>query len=481
MIKRRRFRVTIALLLVSLLTFAALPAAPGAAQGNITVVDQGWTANFRDHITFSLEAESSAEIVEASLFYQIVGQIATSRNEPEFTPGTSISATFEIDQTDPSNYSPPGTEMQYWWKLVDADGNELKTEKESLIYLDDRYDWQTLQNDRVTLYWYEGSADFAETLFERANTALDTLETDVGAALEDPIKIFIYSNHSDLLGALRTSSQEWTGGVAFTEFGVVVIGISPAQLDWGLNAMTHEMSHLVIHQKTDNPFGDLPRWLDEGIAVYNENRDELDQDFKPIFERAVDNNELMTLRTLSSPFPADPLLANLAYGHSGAVVKYIIDTYGPEAMAELLNIFSEGALYDEALEQALGITMDQLDNDFRASVGLSPLPNTVAVNAAEPDAVPEAAVSEVDIVEGDENSETVAPVEDSPAVEAVTETTAETEAEAPSISGASAQAGSEQQPVVVEESAGPFGLSCLTGVVSLFFVGAFVVNSNRRR
>ncbi|RMF05717.1 MAG: hypothetical protein D6768_00725, partial [Chloroflexi bacterium] len=375
-----------------LLVVLVLPQ-PALAQDPIQVDENTWDGNFRDYLTFSLEAHSSAEITDVDLFYRIVGQIATSRNKAKFTPGNTVSAQFTIDQTEPGNYMPPGTDVEYWWKITDADGNELKTEKQTLTFLDNRHNWQTRQNDRLTLYWYEGGDSFGDALFERANEALDTLETDIGISLENPIKIFIYANHNDLLQAISTGAQEWTGGQAFAEHGVVVIGVSPSQLDWGLGAMTHEMTHLVIHQATDNPFSDLPRWLDEGIAVYNENQEELDDDFKPVFDRAVANDKLMTLRTLSSPFPADPMEANLAYGQSGAVVKFIVDTYGSEAMANLLNIFADGALYDEALEQALKTNTDGLDNAFRESLGLPPLPGAEPA-ATEPAATEPAAEAE---------------------------------------------------------------------------------------
>ncbi len=462
------------------------------AQEAIQATDQSWEAEFRDHLTFNLEAESAAEIVEAELLYRVVGQIATSRNEANFTPGTEIEATYEIDQVDPSTYFPPGTELQYWWKVTDAEGNELTTEKETLIYLDDRYAWQTLENERLTLYWYEGDEVFAQALFERANVALDTLENDVGVAIENPIRIFIYGNQEDLLGALRTSAQEWTGGVAFTEYGVVVIGIMPRQLEWGLNAMTHEMSHLIIHQATDNPFGDLPRWLDEGIAVYNENQDVLDDDFRPLFERAVENDELMTLRTLSSPFPADPMLANLAYGQSGAVVKYIIDTYGSDSMAELLTIFAEGELYDDALMQALGTDTDGLDNEFRASLDLPPLPGTEEVVEPEiEEAAVEAETSAEVNIEEPESSETVSEetealaeiVEEAVEVAEAAEATELEEAEqavAEPVPATTVAESAAEEPVAAEaesESASPF--ACLAGLLPLFAVGA--VFAVRRR
>jgi hypothetical protein len=459
-------RLSIALIILTVLIPTILPQA--AAQEAIRVIDQSWDANFREHLTFRLEAESSAEIVEVNLLYRVVGQLATSRNEADFTPGTSIEAEFVIDQTDAVGYQPPGTELEYWWSITDAAGNELKTERETLLYLDNRYDWQTLENERVTLFWYEGDDSFGQALFERANLALDTLQTDIGIGLENPIKIFIYGSHEDLMGAIRAGSQEWTGGQAFTEYGVVVIGIHPSQVGWGLNAMTHEMSHLVIHQATDNPFGGLPVWLDEGIAVYNENRDELDEDFRGSFEHAVEEDQLMSLRSLSSPFPADPWAANLAYGQSGAVVKFIVDTYGSEAMAELLAIFAEGALYDEALEQALGVNMDQLDNAFRASLDLPPLPGTETESEAD-----NAGQAEIAVVE-EENSEEAAVAEAEVAEPAVTPENEQ------SVAPSEAEATTQPAPQAAEAPSSPISaLPCLAGVLVLLIMGLAIYVSRR--
>ena len=458
--KSKKAGVVLALLCLSIIGLHS----PSAAQDAIQVTDQSWNSEFNDQLIFTLNAESSAEIQEVDLLYRVVSQLATTKNAAEFTPGTSVAAEFEIDLSEPGNYLPPGAELEYWWKITDADGNELKTEKERLLYLDNRHDWQELQNDRVTLFWYNGDEDFGQALFDRANVALDTLESDIGIALEEPIKIFIYGDHGDLMSALSTTAQEWTGGVAYTEFGVVLIGIAPRQLDWGLNAMTHEMSHLVIHQATDNPFGGMPRWLDEGIAVYNENRDELDQDFALTFNRAVANDELMTLRTLSSPFPADPMQANLAYGQSGAVVKFIVDTYGTDAMAELLAIFAEGALYDEALEQALGVNTDALDNAFRESVGLAPWPGT-EMPAEENTAVEEAKPEEELVIEEEAAQPEVEPEQESEVQEEAAAAAAETEPvqeESASVEAAPAE----------ESSGGVAGLiPCLGGIIALLLLG----------
>lgn len=453
-------------LILLLLSLAAWPGFVAAAEP-IQILDQSWEANFRDRLTFDLKAESTTgDIAEVYLLYQVVGQIATSRNQAQFAPGKIIEARFELDQTKPENYMPPGTEMEYWWRIIDAAGNELNTEKQSLLYLDDRHEWQTLENDRLTLYWYEGDESFGQTLFDRANQALDTLETDMGIRLEKPIKIFIYADYNDLHEAIPATSPEWTGGQALPIYGVVMMGVEPDQLKWGLLATSHELSHLVIHQATSNPYRPyLPRWLDEGIAVYNENPEELVEDFRPMFEQAVESNKLLTLRSLASPFPADPDQANLAYGQSGAVVKFIIDTYGTEAMSKLLNIFAEGALDEDALQQALGVSIDGLDNAFRANLNLPPWPGTE--NAAPTSAKPKPNVT----------SEAAAPVEEEPAEQAAVPATPTVDNQGTTSSEASAQpAPTSTAEESAERRSNPLGnLPCLAGILSLVVFGLVIV------
>jgi hypothetical protein len=455
---KRNFWLILSLLVLAL--FLMTTPLVSAQNATIQIMDQNVKSQFRDNITAELTAEHASEITNVEFFYRVVGQRATNRNVAEFEPGKTIKASYSIDQTQNDTYMPPGTELEYWWRLTDAEGNTLKTEPELYLYLDNRFDFKTLHNDRLTLYWYNGGRAFGEALFEQANKGLDQLEEDIGVSLERPIKIFIYGTQEDLISALSLSAQEWTGGVAYTDYGVVVIGIRADNLDWGLRAMTHEMTHLVIHQATDNPYGDLPRWLDEGLAVYNEDPERLDEQFQETFNEAVANNSLMTLQTLSSTFPADPMAANLAYGESGAVVGFIIHNYGSDAMKDLLEIFSEGSLYDDALEQALGEDTQSLDNAFRTRLGLPPLPGT-------------------------ETSQT-----ESQQTEAQKSDTEATESEVTKAEQPETQAGSGV--AVVEEKSAPTeqasetpsrrrGLQCLGGLLPLAALGVVIARRKRKQ
>jgi hypothetical protein len=115
-----------------------------------------------------------------------------------------------------------------------------------------------------------------------------------------------------------------------------------------------------------NPFNDLPRWLDEGLAVYAEGV--IDVSFSTALYNAVQDNSLISVRSLASPFSADSKLAALSYGESFSIVEYLISTYGQDKMLELLTVFSRGSTYDGALMKVYGFNTEGLDTLWRKHV-----------------------------------------------------------------------------------------------------------------
>ena len=206
---------------------------------------------------------------------------------------------------------------------------------------------------------------------DAARNALTTLYNDTGARLKEPIDIYIYASSSDLRDAF-VYPQEWMGGAAFTEYGIVAIGIAPEDLAWGKKAMTHELAHLVTYQMTSNPYNDIPTWLNEGLSMYAEG--ELDATFIVSLEEAIEDDELISVQTLSSNFPADLDQAYLSYAESRSLVQFLVDNYGRDRMLSLLDTFKQGSTYDGALEKVYGFDSFGLDNLWRMSLGLEPRP-----------------------------------------------------------------------------------------------------------
>jgi hypothetical protein len=345
-----------------------------AAQAGITVTASDVTVDFPSQVVFTVKAESYVEIVDARLLYRVdmmnYAEVI-SEGWADFTPANRIEASWVWDMTNAS--LPPGAEVTYWWVIEDADGDRVETSPKIMHFDDNRFTWHSLtssvgEGGGMTLFWYTGSDSFARDLMDTCETGLARLTQDIGAYPERPIKIYIYASASDLKGAM-VYSQEWTGGVAFTDFGIIAISISPSQLAWGEGALVHELTHLVVHQATFSPYGQLPVWLDEGLATYSEG--ELDPDLRSSLNKAISEGALISVRSLCSPFSAYADKAALSYAESYGLVEYLLDNYGQDKMLDLLTVFKHGSTYDEALTAVYGFDINGLDASWRATLASS--------------------------------------------------------------------------------------------------------------
>jgi hypothetical protein len=342
-----------------------------AAEAGIAVIASNVDVNFPSQVVFTVEAESYVDIVDVRLYYQVdkmnYAQVV-SEGWADFTPASKIEANWVWDMRNAS--LPPGAEVTYWWMIEDADENRVETSPKIMHFDDGRYTWQSLtgtvpQGGELALFWYTGGDSFARELMDACQEGLARLTQDIGTYPERPIKIYIYASTSDLKGAM-ISSNEWSGGVAFTDFGIIAISISPSGLDWGKKALVHELTHLVVRQATFSPYGQLPLWLDEGLAMYSEG--ELDPDFRSYLEEAILEGELISVRSLCSPFSAYSEKACLSYAQSYSLVEYLLDNYGQDKMLDLLALLKQGSTYDEALTEIYGFDMDGLDARWRATL-----------------------------------------------------------------------------------------------------------------
>ncbi|OGO31640.1 MAG: hypothetical protein A2Z29_03175 [Chloroflexi bacterium RBG_16_56_11] len=361
------------ILLVLVLAFSGISAVQ--AGSNLSIVSSSVETDFPASLTFNISARSDANITDIRLSYQ-VERLEHARVVSEIflpvSPATSVTTQWVWDMRMTGGL-PAGSGVDYWWTVSDAAGNKLETVPERVFIEDSRYSWKSITEGDVTLYWYRGDDSFAGELMEATQEALTQLKANTGAELERPVSLYIYANSSDLQGAM-IFAQEWTGGVAFTQYGIIAIGIgtSAGEVAWGNRTIPHELTHLVIHQVVFNPYNDLPTWLDEGLAMNAEGA--LDTQFTSSLSSARSRGSLISLRSLSSPFSAYADQSILAYAESYEAVTYLIDNYGREKMFDLLQAFRKGSGYDQALKGVYGFDMDGLDSLWRASPAAVPVP-----------------------------------------------------------------------------------------------------------
>ena len=356
---------------------------PGLLNAQKQPLRQSVSVDFPLSLTFRLEAHVSLEITQAAVHFQVeersCAQVeSTGYAELQSGPLPSAQWTWDMRKT---GGLPPGAVVHYRWEITDASGNVMETSLTTVEIMDQRHPWRSIAGGDVTLYWYAGEESFAVALMDAAQKALARLEASTGARPETPVKLYIYGSTRELQDAL-VFPQEWTGGVSFNSFNVTAIGIHPDSLAWGKRAMTHELAHVIIGQVTHNCYRNIPAWLSEGLATYNEG--EPSSSYAAALARAIEDNRLPSVRSLSGAFPTDRRDAVLAYAESGSVVGYLVQAFGSERLNELLMLFGSGSSADAALEQAYHFDQAGLEERWRQSLGAAPAPTAASGEASGP-------------------------------------------------------------------------------------------------
>jgi len=367
-----------------ILTFSLLFPTPAFASPSADVTRNRVVFDFPETATFTATITSDSEIQSVVLEYgneqETCGEVI-AKAFPQFTPGNSVDAewTWEMRQ---SGSLPPGATLWWRWHVTDAGGNETVSETRTATWLDDNHNWKTINEGLINFHWYNGDDAFARDLLDAAQSGLEFNESQSGLKADAPIDIFIFANTSDLKEAVLYEPS-WTGGQAFPDQDIVILGISQSDLTWGRDAIVHELTHVLVGHLTFSCLGDVPTWLNEGLAVYSEG--ELDPASQQQLEDAIQNDTLLTVRSLSSGFSEVPDKAYLSYSQSYSVTKFLIETYGQEKMTALLTSLRDGLTIDEALIQTYGFNVEGLEDEWREAIGAQP--RTVS---AQPTAQPTA-------------------------------------------------------------------------------------------
>jgi hypothetical protein len=357
-------RLIAPLLLVAVLV---TPAPPAAAQG-VTFGASEVRPQFPERIDFRATiAGGTADIADVRLYYGHVQDPVRTMARPTFARGRQVEATFTLNTRE--RYLPPGSEIEYFWSARDATGARVESPRQRFTYLDERHQWKSRSLGLVTLRWYAGDDAFAQDVLDTAQRTLDRLKQQVGVEPTQPIAIIFYGSNAEFAQALPPNSAEWIGGQAYPALNLIIAGVRP---DGGAarevrRMIPHELSHIVLHQATDNPYNTPPTWLDEGLAVYNQ--ETADGRFPGLIRDAARAGKLIPLRALNSSFPLNPNEALLSYAQSASVVEFLIKQHGTAKASALVAVFREGVAYDEAVQRSLGATLEEIDAQWRASLG----------------------------------------------------------------------------------------------------------------
>lgn len=284
--------------------------------------------------------------------------ISTAIMQPALNGVVEATVTLNAQQ----DFIPAGLTIEYQW-VTGASPFVSISEKASFDWIDTRWEWSTASEGAISVNTYGRDSIDADTVLSSATETLETMRSEYGIGLSDPISIWVYPNMTDFTGTMQSNAREAIAGVAYPEYGVIsaiLPASQPAELD---RVIPHEISHQVLYQATDNPWNEPPLWFDEGMAVYLQTGGTAS--YELILDRTLQEGTFYGLDALSYNFPYNPADASLAYAQSWSIVSWLHETHGADGVARLINAFGSGSSWDAAVQSALGVDIESLETQWR--------------------------------------------------------------------------------------------------------------------
>jgi tetratricopeptide (TPR) repeat protein len=214
----------------------------------------------------------------------------------------------------------------------------------------------------------------ADTLWPYLSSLLEeswqTLTAKYDFVPQGPILVEIFQDHEDF--AVRTSGLPYIGPIVGVCFGGVITLDSPRALkppramNWQ-EIVWHEFTHVITLQMARNR---LPRWLSEGISVYEEQYGRPEwgrrQDLELV--KAVQEGRVLPIKTLNEGFSKAESNEDLsfAYYQSSLVVEYIAERYGFQSLKNLVFQYRAPKAMEDIFREALHVPLAEFEAGFRA-------------------------------------------------------------------------------------------------------------------
>jgi hypothetical protein len=164
-------------LLAGLACAAALALqAPAAAPAQEAIVVQNDVVRneFPRSVTFSLSFSAPAPAGEVRIRYRLAPDGTGASAIAECGGAATINCTYTLTGGR-GIFVIPGAEITYRWDIADTAGNELETRERLYVHEDPRFEFETLQEGNITVYFHPGTAREAPSVLAAAAETLQVI------------------------------------------------------------------------------------------------------------------------------------------------------------------------------------------------------------------------------------------------------------------------------------------------------------------
>jgi Peptidase MA superfamily len=368
-------RMVVATIVAGLLV--GVSAAPAAAAGFADFGTPSAVGSFGGDIVFKQPVTVSGPIGRVELLVTFADALGpTVFPIPRPSGSGPIDLTYTLSIADQGHIL-PNTPIRARWRIVGETAGGSTTgvpapaigPEASLVYADARFDWKSASGDIVRVHWYEGGDAFGQRALKIGEDAVEQAAKVLGVHETEPVDFFIYADQRAFYDALGPGTRENVGGEADAGIRTLFALITPSEIDdaWVETVIPHELTHLVFDTAVHNPYHFPPRWLNEGLAVYES--EGFGSGDRGIVEHAAGDGSLIPLPGLSGQFPTSGDRFRLAYAESVSAIDFLVRTHGQDALVALIGSYADGKTDDGAFEAAIGQDVEAFNAAWLADLG----------------------------------------------------------------------------------------------------------------
>ena len=339
-----------------------------AMDSDIEIESISAKSEFPEGIRFEIVVSTTKPVNEIAVNFRIGQQVSGVYEYLEFDTGPKVKGVLFWKTNTGAKYIPPGTIVEYSFTVSNESGDVINSENNYLVYEDTRFKWDEIASGTISVAYHGPVKSRAEDILDAMNQTLYMMEPVFGDVQGDPIRVTMYNNVAEMLGALPPSSSTIrseliTEGQAYPDIGTLLV-LGGGRMSRG--TASHEVTHILVHRAGDSVFSSVPSWLNEGLAEFGNVSPSFSYDVALDF--AVHADRLMPITSMKNR-PGNPEDVIIFYGAASSIVEFMILKYGPDKMLTLLTEHKSGMNLDDAIEYVYGIDKLNLENDWRSYIG----------------------------------------------------------------------------------------------------------------
>jgi len=234
-----------------------------------------------------------------------------------------------------------------------------------------RKDWKVLQTPHLDIYHYTSERNLvAHVAPDLEKTYLEYSEF-FALEFEERVPVVLFSSHYDFqqTNIIPSLISEYTGGFTDIIRGRIAVPFT-GSYSYFLHVIRHEMVHAFMLEKIRRVMSDNhkynsvppPLWFIEGMAEYVANPEADTQSDMYIRDALMHGKllDLINIWRIEGSF--------MMYKEGEAVLRYIANNFGPEAITEILENWWVSDNFSIVLKKTINMDLKELSDAFMRSI-----------------------------------------------------------------------------------------------------------------